>query len=245
MISSGKKICFITGGSGRLGSEVALSLAQLGYSVFFTYNRSREKAEKTLDRLRDFTPQSAMTRCDVSKVSAIEQAFELFSKQFSRLDLLITSASNFYSTSLPDVTETQWEDLVDTNLKGTFFTMQIGARLMQKQPFVSRIITMTDISANLVWQQFAPYTASKNAVQHLTRVFAKAFAPKILVNSIAPGTVTINPEWNDGPEDEQSKMIPLQRIGEPADIVEAIVFLTKSSYVTGQVITVDGGRILR
>ncbi|MBC8524774.1 MAG: SDR family NAD(P)-dependent oxidoreductase, partial [Chlorobium phaeobacteroides] len=67
MTSSGKKVCFITGGSGRLGSEVALSLAQLGYSVFFTYTRSREKAEKTLDRIRDFTPQSAMTRCDVSK----------------------------------------------------------------------------------------------------------------------------------------------------------------------------------
>ena len=239
-----KKVCFITGGSGRLGSEVAFSLARNGYSVFLTYNRSEEKAKKTLNNILTLSPESKMTRCDVSKVPDIEEAFRLFTEQFNRLDLLITSASNFYSTALPDVTEAEWQSLVDTNLKGTFFTMQTGARLMTEQQFVSRIITMTDISANLVWKNFAPYTASKTAVQHITKVFAKVFAPKILVNSIAPGTVTINPEWNDAPEDEISKNIPLQRIGKPADIMEAIMFLTRSSYVTGQVITVDGGRVL-
>ena len=244
MAETEKKVCFITGGSGRLGRDVALSLAQNGYSLFFTYNRSREKAADALDKIRSFSPDSAMAQCNVSKVTDIEEAFRLFSEHFNRLDLLITSASNFYSTKLPDVTEAQWQSLVDTNLKGTFFTMQAGARIMKEQPFVSRIITMTDISANLIWKNFAPYTASKTAIQHLTRVFAKVFAPKILVNSIAPGTVTINPDWNDSPENELSKNIPLQRIGEPADIMEAITFLTQSSYVTGQVINVDGGRLL-
>ena len=244
MALPGKKVCFITGGSGRLGSEIAFSLAQSGYSVFLTYNKSEEKAEETLNNILSFSPESKVTQCDVSKVPDIEEAFRFFAEHFNRLDLLITSASNFYSTTLPDVTEGEWHSLVDTNLKGTFFTMQAGAKLMTGQPFVSRIITMTDISADLVWKNFTPYTASKTAVQHITKVFAKVFAPKILVNSIAPGTVTINPEWNDGPEDELSKHIPLQRIGEPADIMEAIMFLTRSNYVTGQVITVDGGRIL-
>lgn len=244
MAGTEKKVCFITGGSGRLGSEVAVSLAKNGYTVFFTYNRSKEKSKTILDAVRAFTPESAMIHCDVSKVNDIENAFRTFTGLFNRLDLLIPSASVFFSTSLPDVTEPEWESLVDTNLKGTFFTMQEGARIMKKQPFVSRIITMTDISANLVWKGFAPYTASKAAVQHLTKVFAKVFAPNILVNSIAPGTVTINPEWNDGPEDELSKNIPLQRIGQPADIIEAILFLVKSDYVTGQVINVEGGRLL-
>lgn len=244
MAASEKKVCFITGGTGRLGSEIAISLARKGYSIFFTYNMSQGKAENVLDTVRTFAPESAMVQCNVSKVANIEEAFRTFTGQFKRLDLLIPSASNFYSATLPDITESEWESLVDTNLKGTFFTMQAGARIMRNQPFVSRIITMTDISADLVWQGFAPYTASKNAVQHLTKVFAKAFAPDILVNSIAPGTVTINPEWNNGPEDELAKNIPLRRIGQPADIMEAILFLTASNYVTGQVINVEGGRLL-
>ncbi|WP_294345045.1 SDR family oxidoreductase [Prosthecochloris sp.] len=244
MAASEKKVCFITGGSGRLGSEIAISLAQKGYSIFFTYNMSRGKAEEVLDIVRAFAPESAMAQCNVSKVADIEKAFRTFTGKFKRLDLLIASASNFYSATLPDITESEWESLVDTNLKGTFFTMQTGARIMKKQSFVSRIITMTDISADLVWQGFAPYTASKTAVQHLTKVFAKAFAPDILVNSIAPGTVTINPEWNNGPEEELTKNIPLRRIGQPSDIMEAILFLTASSYVTGQVINVEGGRLL-
>jgi pteridine reductase len=244
MAASQKKVCFITGGSGRLAGEIAVSLAQNGYSVFFTYNKSQEKAEKILDIVRASAPESTMTHCDVSKVTDIEKGFSTFSSCFSRLDLLITSASNFYATALPEVTEAQWQNLVDTNLKGTFFTMQAGAKIMKKQPFVSRIITMTDISANLVWKSFAPYTASKAAIQHLTKVFAKVFAPNILVNSVAPGTVTINPEWNDGSANELSNNIPLQRIGTPADIIEAVLFLASNSYITGQIVNVDGGRLL-
>ncbi len=223
---------------------MAVALAAKGYSIFFTYRNSENAAEGVLEEVRAFSPESRMMRCDVSKVSDIRKAFVTFSEHFGSLDLLITSASNFFSTSLPEVTEEEWDSLVDTNLKGTFFTMQAGAAIMKKQPFVSRIITMTDIAAELVWKNFAPYTASKNAIQHLTRVFARALAPNVLVNSIAPGTVTINPEWNDAPEEELSRNIPLRRIGSVEDIMDAVVFLAQSDYVTGQVISVDGGRLL-
>ncbi len=244
MAVSENKVCFITGGTGRLGREIVVSLARKGYSVFFTYNSSKEKAAEILDTIRPISPESAMASCDVSKVSDIETAFRIFGQSHTRLDLLITSASSFYGVRLPDVTEEEWNNLVDTNLKGTFFTMQTGSKIMRKQHFVSHIITITDVAANLVWQHFAPYTASKAAIQHITRVFAKAFAPKILVNSIAPSTVTINPEWNTDSDNELSKKIALQRIGEPADVMEAIYFLVQSNYVTGQIITVDGGRSL-
>lgn len=144
------------------------------------------------------------------------------------------------------MTEHEWDQLVDTNMKGTFFTMQEGAAIMRNQDFVSRIITITDIAAELTWKNFAPYTASKAAVQHLTKVFAKVFAPSILVNSIAPGTFTINPEWNNGQEldDELTNKIPLKRMGDPEDIIRTIRFLSENDYVTGQVINVDGGRLL-
>ena len=244
MSHPGNKICFITGGSGRLGKALAISLAENGYSVFFTYRSSEKEAGEVLRSVRSHSPESHMARCDVSKVDDIRSAFRTFRDHFGRLDLLVTSASNFFSTTLPEVSESEWDSLVDTNLKGTFFTMQAGASIMKEQPFVSRIITMSDISANLVWRNFAPYTASKQAIQHLTRVFAKVFAPKILVNSIAPGTVTINPEWNREPDYELARDIPLQRIGTPEDIIDTILFLARSDYITGQVVTVDGGRLL-
>jgi NAD(P)-dependent dehydrogenase (short-subunit alcohol dehydrogenase family) len=190
MSVSGKKACFMTGGSGKLGSEIALAVAGQGYSVFFTWQHSEQKAKETLEKIRWVSPESQMARCDVSSVTEIESAFSAFSEHFDRLDLLITSASNFFRTPLLEVTEPEWNSLIDTNLKGAFFTMQLAARIMLKQPFVSRIITMTDISANLVWRNYAPYTVSKSGTQHLTRIFAKEMAPKILVNSIAPGTIS-------------------------------------------------------
>ena len=245
MSFSGRKVCFITGACGAVGSEIALSIAGQGYTIFFTWHSSAEKAEQTLEKIRWISPESQMIQCDVSKCSDIINAFSVFQKQFDRLDLLVTSASNFFSTPLPDVTEQGWDSLVNTNLKGTFFTMQEAARIMVKQPFVSRIISMTDISADLVWRNFAPYTVAKAGIQHLTKVFAKSFAPAILVNSIAPGTITINPEKDMETQQEMLKKIPLKRLGDPLDIIRTIIFLLESDYITGQIINVDGGRLLQ
>ena len=234
----------MTGASGVLGNAIAHSLAQRGYTMFFTWNSNEAKATQTLQELRVLSPASQMVRCDVSKPSEIAHAFATFRQHFDRLDLLIASASNFFRTPLPSVTEAEWDSLVDTNLKGTFFTMQEAMRLMQQQPFVSRIITMTDVSAQLVWENFAPYTAAKAAIQHLTKVFAKACAPNILVNSIAPGTVTMNVENAEETQYDIMHKIPLQRAGKPNDIIHALYFLLESNYVTGQTIVVDGGRML-
>ncbi len=245
MSSSGKKVCFMTGATGILGSEIALSVAGQGYTVFFTYNSSEEKAAQTLEKIRWISSESQMVRCDVSKHSDIVGAFAAFRQQFDRLDLLIASASNFYSTPLPEVTEKDWDNLIDTNLKGTFFTLQEAVKIMRKQLFTARIITMSDISAHLIWRNFAPYSVAKAGIQHLTKIFAKTYAPGILVNSIAPGTITINPEKEMDTEEEMIKKIPLKRLGDPLDIIKTITFLLESDYITGQVISVDGGRILQ
>lgn len=244
MTHSGKKVCFMTGGSGKLGGEIALAIAGQGYSIFFTWNHSEEKANETLEKIRWVSPESQMVRCDISSVADIERAFNAFSEHFDRLDLLVAGASNFYRTDLLEVTEQDWDSLVDTNLKGTFFTMQSAARIMMHQSFVSRIITMTDISAGLVWRNYAPYTVSKSGIQHLTKIFARECAPNILVNSIAPGTISAYPGRNDEPESDLTARIPLQRLGDPMDIVMAIRFLMESEYITGQILNIDGGRLL-
>ncbi len=244
MKPSGKKVCFMTGASGILGSEIALSVAGQGYIIFFTWHSSEKIASETLEKIRWISPESQMVKCDVSKIGDIQSAFAAFRQQFDRLDLLITSASNFFNTPLPDITEEEWDSLVDTNLKGTFFTMQEAVKIMQKQPFVSRIITMTDISAELVWRNFAPYTVSKAGIQHLTRIFAKEFAPAVLVNSIAPGTITLNADKDMDSQEEMIKKIPLRRLGDPLDIVKSVTFLLESDYITGQIIKIEGGRLL-
>lgn len=244
MTASGRKVCFMTGASGKLGGEIALSVAGQGYTVFFTYCHSEEKAAAILEQLRWISPESAMVQCDISRPREIAEAFDRFRELYDRLDLLIASASNFYPTGLPDVTEADWDSLVDTNLKGTFFTMQEAARIMQRQPFVSRMITMTDVSAGLVWKNYAPYTVSKAGIQHLTKIFAREFAPAILVNSVAPGTISMYPGRKDEPEEKLIEKIPLHRAGDPLDIVRAVLFLMESEYITGEVINVDGGRML-
>ncbi|NTU97102.1 MAG: SDR family oxidoreductase [Chlorobiaceae bacterium] len=244
MKPSGRKVCFMTGASGKLGSEIALSIAGQGYTVFFTWHASEEKALDLLDKIRWLSPESMTTRCDVSKTADIAAAFDLFRKNFPKLDLLMASASNFFGTPLPDVSEEQWDSLVDTNLKGTFFTMQEAVRIMQNQDSGGKIITMSDIAAGMVWRDFAPYTVSKAGIQHLTRIFAKKYAPGILVNSIAPGTVSQALESIPGPGNELIGKIPLGRLGDPLDIVKTILFLLENDYITGQVINVDGGRLL-
>jgi len=234
----------MTGATGRLGSEIALSVAGQGYTLFFTWHAAEERAKELLEKIRWVSPESEMVRCDTSSAKEIKAAFRAFREKFDRLDLFIASASNFYATPLPEVTEEDWDSLVDTNLKGTFFAMQEAARIMQQQPFVSRIITMADVSADLVWKNFAPYTVAKTGVVHLTKVLAKTFAPKVLVNAIAPGTVTLNPGKDMDSEDVMVSRIPLERLGDPLDIVRAVLFLLESDYVTGQVLRIDGGRVL-
>lgn len=243
MSVTGEKVCFMTGASGKLGSKIALAIAEKGYSVFFTWNHSEEKAQETLETIRSVSPDSDMIQCDISNLADIHLAFSAFSKHFGRLDLFVAGASNFYRTPLLEITEAEWDSLVDTNLKGTFFTMQSAAHIMLKQAFVSRIITMTDISAALTWCNYSPYTVSKSGIQHLTRIFAKECAPTILVNSIAPGTISAYTAPDEEPETSLIDTIPLHRFGDPMDIVKATLFLMESDYITGQVINIDGGRL--
>jgi len=239
-----QKVCYITGASNRLGREIAISLAGCGYSIFFTYYSSESQARETLEEIQRISPSSGMVHCDVSNVSSIKTAFEEFRSNYKQLDLLITNASNFYPTPLPNVEEKDWDSLVDTNLKGTFFTMQEASKMMLKQTFISRIITITDVSAELVWRRYAPYTVSKLGIQHITKIFAKEFAPHILVNSLAPGTILHNPERDKTYEKEILEKIPLNRFGSPNDIIRAIMFLLDSEYITGEIINIDGGRLL-
>lgn len=241
---SDRKVCFMTGASGILGSEIALSVAGLGYNVFFTWHRSEDQAGQLLEQLQWISPESRMVRCNVADPADVAAAFGAFEREFGRLDLLVCSASNFFKAPLLELDEAAWDSLIDTNLKGCFFTMQQGARLMMRQPFRSRIIAFSDVAAGIGWPSFAPYSIAKAGIEHMCRLFARSCAPNLLVNAIAPGHITSNPlsgvepcEGNEGKGRHGTEADPL-------DVARTVAFLMENDSITGQVITVDGGRML-
>jgi pteridine reductase len=178
---------------------------------------------------------------DLRSVAEIRRLFDEATKQFGRLDILINSAANFLPATMISTTEEIWEASLGTNLKASFFCAQAAAPLLQRTK--GTIVNFGDPGGFLGWPGFIPHSVSKAGVIMLTRVLAKALAPEVRVNAIAPGTITMPgdpPEW----ESDFIKLAPLRRSGTPSDITEAVLFLVQSKFITGQTLVVDGGRTL-
>ncbi|HET7150300.1 MAG TPA: SDR family oxidoreductase, partial [Candidatus Acidoferrum sp.] len=171
----------------------------------------------------------------------IKRLVDEAAKHFGRLDILVNSAANFLPASIVSTTEQIWDSALDTNLRAPFFCTQAAAPLLRRTR--GCIINFADTGGLLAWTGYIPHSVSKAGVIMLTKVLAKALAPEVRVNAIAPGTITME---GDPPEMESDfiKRAPLRRSGEPSDITEAVLFLVKSDFITGQVLVVDGGRTL-
>jgi pteridine reductase len=174
-------------------------------------------------------------------VPQIKNLFAETAKQFGRLDILVNSAATFVETAFAETTEEDWHASLDSNLKAPFFCSQAAAPLLKATCGV--IINFADVGGILGWPGFIPHSISKAGVIMLTRTLAKALAPEIRVNAIAPGTIAMPgdpPEW----ERDFIQLAPLRRTGTPADITEAVSFLVNAKFVTGHILVVDGGRSL-
>jgi pteridine reductase len=178
---------------------------------------------------------------DLGKVAEIKRLFDETAKQLGRLDILVNSAANFLPASIVSTTEEIWDASLDTNLRAPFFCAQAAAPLLRRTRGV--IINFADTGGLRGWPGYIPHSVSKAGVVLLTKVLAKALAPEVRVNAIAPGTITLPgdpPEW----ESDFIKLAPLRRTGTPSDICDAVLFLIHSKFITGQVLIVDGGRVL-
>ncbi len=228
------KVVLVTGAAKRIGRAIALALGQNGAQVAVHYRGSRDEAAATAAECGGQAFQAELTDG--------EQRVRLFgevAKRFGRLDALVNNAAVYERTPLLEATEEQWDRIVDSNLKATYFCAQQAARLMQEQG--GRILNIASLGGIRPWAGYGPYNASKAGVIHLTRSLAKELAPKIQVNAIAPGVV----EFGDPIPPAVQRQIdatPAGRAGTGEDIAEAaLYFLTCSDYVTGQVLAVDGG----
>ncbi len=235
------RVALVTGSAKRLGRAVAVGLAQEGADVVIHYRSSDAEARSAVAEIEKLGRRSIALSGDLANVSEIRQLFEKVDAHFGRLDILVNSAANFLQTDFASTTEKLWDASLDTNLKAVFFCSQAAAPLLKKTN--GAIVNFADIGGILGWPGFIPHSISKAGVIMLTRCLAKELAPDVRVNAIAPGTITMPgdpPDW----EADFVRLAPLRRSGRPEDIVAAVSYLAGAKFVTGQVLVVDGGRIL-
>jgi len=233
------KVVLVTGAARRIGREIALRLAAEGARVAIHYNHSRDEAEKTAAECG-----AELFQADLTKVPEIERLFEQVERQYGRLDCLVNNAARFREFKVLETSEEEWDWVHSVNLKATFFSCQAGARLMLKNGG-GRIVNMSSLGGIRPWSKHVPYCASKAGVIMLTKALAKALAPEISVNSVAPGVIPFG-EADDPKIQRLVSVTPMRRPGSGEEIAQAVVgFLTGPSFVTGQVLAVDGGLSLR
>jgi pteridine reductase len=235
------RVALVTGAAKRLGRAVALRLAQEGADVVIHYLSSEGEARGAVGEIESLGRRSIAISADLTRISEIQTMVQRTASHFGRLDILINSAASFVRTEFSATTEAQWDQSLDTNLKAPFFCSQAAALLLKKNRGV--IINFADIGGILGWSDYIPHSISKAGVIMLTKCLAKAFAPEVRVNAIAPGTITMPgdpPEW----EAEFVRRAPLHRVGTPDDIANAVMYLLTASFATGHVLVLDGGGAL-
>lgn len=232
----------VTGGGKRIGREIALALARGGADVAINYNTSKQAALKTAEEIKALGVRSAVLRADISKPAQVRALFGSVERRFGRLDILVNNAAIFFPRRWDDLAEKDWDRILDTNLKGTFFCAQAAAKIM-KRAGGGCIINISSLGGLQAWPSYMHYCASKAGVIMLTRCLAKALAPSIRVNSVAPGTILFPGEDQRPDMQEIIRSTPLKKGGAAQDIADMVVYLaTRGRFITGQVIAVDGGK---
>lgn len=229
------QIILVTGAAKRIGRGIALRLAREGAHVAIHYNGSTEEAQATAAECGN----APIFQANLEHVAEIERLFEEVGHHFGRIDGLVNNAARFTRIDPLQVTEADWDFIHSVNLKATFFCCQQGARRMLKAEG-GRIVNISSLGGLNPWPEHTHYCASKAGVIMMTRALAKAWAPKITVNSVAPGVIPF------GPPDQRIKDLiaktPAGRAGTADEIADAVVFfLTATNFITGQIMSVDGG----
>lgn len=225
----------VTGAAKRIGRVIALRLYQAGYGVAIHYGESEKEARATAEQCGD----APLFQANLERVDQIQRMFQEVDQRFGGLYGLVNNAARFRRVDPWKLTEADWDFIHSVNLKATFFCCQQGALLMKKSG-AGRIINISSLGGIRPWEMYAHYCASKAGVIMLTRALARAFAPDITVNSVAPGVILASKE--DPRAQDLIAATPAQRSGTPEEIADAVLyFINASNFVTGQVLAVDGG----
>ena len=217
----------------------------MGWNIIIHYNSSKNDAQVLADEINGTNPDSAITvQGNLDVKEDVEKVINEVRDAFPTIDLLINNASTFYPTPIEDISEEHWDKLVGSNLKGPLFLIK-GLKDKLKESKGS-IINITDTNLSKGVANYSIYSAAKAGLESITKGLARELAPDIKVNAIAPGAMLEPPDvtWTEEQKSKVISSIPLNRMGSEKDISEAVKFLAKSNYITGQIIKVDGGRSL-
>ena len=243
MNNQDKKWVLITGGAKRIGAMIARTLHDEGMNLIIHYNTSSDDANKLCAEINSSRVDSAIAiGANLTNQSEVDHLIPEIIKQTGQLDVLINNASTFYPTPIEDITLDDWDNLVGTNLKAPLFLCKHAAPYLKESK--GCIVNMIDIHAKKPLKNHPIYGPAKSGLAMLTRSLARDLAPDVRVNGIAPGMI-LWPENEPSDEIKQTVIdqIPLKRSGDPEDIANAALFLiTQANYMTGQIISVDGGR---
>ena len=233
------KTALVTGGARRIGRQIALALARSSASVAITYRNSAAEAADTVRLIEEAGCRVLPVECDVRSESSVRAAVAATIGQFGRLDLLVNNAAVFESAPFESISLDQWDTVFETNARGPFLVAREA--LPHLRAAEGRIINMGSLGGLHPWAGHAHYCSSKAALHMLTQAMAKAFAPEVSVNCVAPGWIDLGEEASARAARFAAKT-PMQANGSADDVAEAVLFFaTGPHFITGQVLAVDGG----
>lgn len=241
-------IAVVTGASGGIGAEIAKRLAQDGFSVALIYNRNAEKAQKTADEITLSGGSAKTYKCDVRDSSEITSAIEAIERDFGEISVLVNNAGISEQKLLTDITDSDWENMISTNLSGAFYSCRAVLPYFVHRKS-GRIINISSMWGETGGSCEVHYSAAKAGLIGLTKALAKEVAPSgITVNAVSPGVINTEMVTKLGKDtvDMLREEIPVMRLGTPEDVANAVSFLAddRASYITGQVLSVNGGIVI-
>lgn len=238
----GSAVALVTGGAVRVGRAIALGLAGEGYDVVVAYRSSEDAARRTKTDIEYAGRSCRLVQADLATPEGPDTVVDTARDAFGRLDVVVNSAASFRAVPLTDVDAEEFDAVMALNVRAPHLVVRAAIDLLRASR--GSVVNITDLSAFQAWTGYPHHAVSKAALAHLTRVQARALAPDVRVNAIAPGAVLAPDDWPDDRWEAMAERAALQRTGDPEDVVRAVLYLVAADFVTGHVIPVDGGRLL-
>jgi NAD(P)-dependent dehydrogenase (short-subunit alcohol dehydrogenase family) len=234
------KAALVTGGARRIGREIALELAAAGSDITITYRNSKTEAEETLQLIHELGRLAIALECDVRSEQSVRSAVAASIEFHRHLDVLVNNAAIFESAPLEQLSLEQWDAVFETNARGPFLVAREA--LPHLRASRGRIINIGSLGGLRPWADHAHYCSSKAALHMLTQAMAKAFAPEVAVNCVAPGWIDMGESESHAAARRFAAKTPMERNGTAKDVAQAVAFFAASAdFITGQVLAVDGG----
>ncbi|PYP58124.1 MAG: short-chain dehydrogenase [Gemmatimonadetes bacterium] len=234
----------VTGAGTRIGQAIAIGLARSGCDVAIHYHGSAQGAEETARAVRAAGRRAELLPADLADAAAARGLADKAARALKRLDVVVNSAAIMTREPVEAVTPESWDATFDLNLRAMFFVSQGAIPHLRRAK--GKIVNLADIAGMEPWPAYVPHCVSKAGVIMLTKGLARALAPDIAVNAVAPGAVLLPEQWDDEARNHVRDTTPLQRLGSPDDVVAAVRFLLAGTdYATGTVLVIDGGRLIR